>query len=125
MITNSKEYQLFTELLKQYTVLQILLKVIPLEVKELHHSRLKLSRLYCRILERIHQQVEKDIHQLRRQITQLGGCIISEQQERTFRLVTTKFRGYLYQHRYTNDVLRGECEKLLFCYLTGERGGER
>ncbi|EGL81658.1 hypothetical protein CathTA2_2844 [Caldalkalibacillus thermarum TA2.A1] len=122
MIMDLKEYQLFTELLKRYTVLHILLKVIPLEVQELRHSRLKLSRLYCRMLERVHGRVEQDIKLLRRQMAELGGHIISEEQEKTFRRVTAKFRGYLYQQRYANDVLRGECEELLLYYMTSERG---
>jgi hypothetical protein len=47
------------------------------------------------------------------------GAILSEKQEKTFRLVQSKFKGFSYQQRFSNEVLRADCERILALYMKG------
>jgi hypothetical protein len=114
-----KEYEHFSFLVKRYVELTLLLKIIPFDVRQLQQSKLKFIRCYDRLLEEVSLQIGKDLSILKRELNATGGVIVSEKQEKTFRLVQSKFKGFSYQQRFSNEVLRSDCEKLLALYMKG------
>lgn len=108
-----KEYQEFSQLIKRYVVLNILIKVLDHDRNVFKNSGCKLPRVYDDNLVEIQWQVENKLRQLKKEIKMSGGLIIEELQEDDVRIVKVKFKNYIYIHRYLNYVLQTECEQSL------------
>ena len=115
-----KEYQEFSQLIKRYVVLNVLIKVLEYDRNVIKHSGCKLLRIYDDNLAEVQWQIESNIRQLKKEITMLGGSIIEELQETEVRIVKVKFKNYIYTHRYLNYVLQTECEKILKVLLNNK-----
>lgn len=120
MVIYPKEYTTFAQLVKINIELNLLLKVLAYDIYYIQKSALKMNRAYCQLLEQIQLQIQKDIPIIRSRMSDIGGRIVSEEQERTYRVVQTQFRGYMHTHRFANDVLRTDCEQLLAYYTQGK-----
>ncbi|OEF98900.1 hypothetical protein BHF71_02945 [Vulcanibacillus modesticaldus] len=112
-----EEYQEFSRLIKEYVVLHIILKVLEYDRKAIRQSTCKFSNLYDQLLTNIQWKIEYDLRRIKKNIKKLGGTIISQEQQSAVRVVKTKFKGFVYTHRYLNYVLQAESEELLKTYI--------
>ncbi len=111
MLMYPKEYVEFSQQLKRYVVLHIMIRVIEYDKKIIQQSNCKLTRVYGEILSEIQLKIEFELRQIKRRMKELGGSIIEEQQQPTVRVVKAKFRGFIYTHRFLNYLLQAESEK--------------
>lgn len=116
MLMYPKEYLDFSQLIKKYIILNILLKVLEYDKKILKQSPFKLAEAYNETLTEIQWKIEKDLRQIKKNMRELGGTVIEEQQLPTVRMVKAKFRGFIYTHRFLNYLLHSESEKLFKVY---------
>ncbi|MFV9510216.1 hypothetical protein [Tepidibacillus sp. LV47] len=124
MLMYPKEYQEFSNLVKKYVVYHILLKVLQYDRKIGKQSSFKLARAYDELLSQVQWLIEKDLVEVKRQMKRLGGMIIREEQKPTVRIVESKFRGFIYTHRFMNYLLQAESEQVFKSYVfpQNERG---
>ncbi len=121
MLMYPQEYGEFSQLLKRYVVLNIIIKVIQYDRKVIRESACKLSNAYDFIFERLQLNLEKDIMKIKKRFVEIGGKIIEEEQQPTVRVVKAKFRGFIYTHRFLNYLLQSESERLFKAYLLQEK----
>ena len=117
MLMYPQEYGEFSQLLKRYIVLNIIIKVIQYDRKVIKGSACKLSNAYDFTFEQLQLNIERDVLKIKKRLTELGGKIIEEQQQPTVRVVKAKFRGFIYTHRFLNYLLQSESERLFKAYL--------
>ena len=117
MLMYPKEYEEFSQLVKQYVISHILLKVLQYDRKVIGQSTLKLLRAYDQLLDQVQWKIEKDLIEMKRQMKRLGGVIIKEEQQSTVRIVEAKFRGFIYTHRFMNYLLQAESEQVFQSYV--------
>ncbi|MFX0559984.1 hypothetical protein TEPIDINF_001399 [Tepidibacillus infernus] len=118
MLMYPKEYLDFSHLVKQYVILHIMLKVLEFDRKMIQQSACKLTRVYQDTLFEVQKKIEKDLRSIKRQMKELGGMVIEEEQQRTVRIVKAKFRGFIYTHRFLNYMLQAESEQLFKSYVS-------
>lgn len=117
MLMYPEEYPEFSELIKKYVVLNILIRALDYDKKTIKQSNCKFSQVYSENFIEIQWMIENDIRQNKKKIKGFGGMIIQEEQDDNVRIVKVKYRGYVYTHRYLNYLLKAESEKLLAEYL--------
>jgi len=116
-----KEYLDFSELVKKYVVLKIMIKVLEHDRQIIKQSFCKLAIAYDDTLNEIQWLIERELRQTKRAMKELGGMVFDEEQQSTVRIVRAKFRGFIYTHRYLNYVLQAEAEQLYRFYATPEK----
>lgn len=117
MLMYPEEYLEFSRLVKEYVLLNILLKVLNYDRKNIKSSQCKFNSIYGEALLKIELQIERDFISVKKRIKSLGGLIIEEEQQPSVRIVKAKFRGFIYTHRFLNYVLQAESEKLFKGYI--------
>ncbi|GEM_PF-1763601 len=120
MLAYPDEYRNFAHLIKEHIVLAILIRALQYDLKQFKNSNLKFARAYLTIFTYSLQQAENKLRQVKTKLREIGGQIIEEEQQEGVRVVTAKFRGFIYNHRYMNPLILAECEKMLQA-LTGLR----
>ncbi len=116
MLMYPKEYLTFSQLIKKYVVLHIMLKVLEYDRHMMQQSACKLANAYEELLADIQWRIEYDLRAVKKELKELGGMVIEEKQEATVRVVKAKFRGFIYTHRFLNYVLQSESEQLFRSY---------
>lgn len=122
MLMYPDEYNEFSHLTKRYVVLNVLIKVLEYDKKVIKASTSKLIRVYEELLTEIQWKIEHDLIQIKKEMKQLGGTIIEEQQHSSVRIVKVKFRGFVYTYRFLNYLLQAESEQLFKEYAMHYRG---
>lgn len=117
MLMYPKEYLEFSELIKKYVVLHIMINVLEIDRQTIRQSSCKLAKVYDDILNEVQWRIEKDLRLLKKRMRELGGTVIEEEQQPTVRIVKAKFRGFIYTHRFLNYLLQAESEQMLKSYL--------
>jgi hypothetical protein len=101
--------------LKRYVHLEVLLKALTRDRKQLDH--LKFADVYGQLLDQIMDQIIQEMAELRRYFRRSPGEIIEIKQGAGARKVDYKYRGYQHQVKYLNEFMRVECGEILKEYL--------
>ncbi len=109
-------YSRFMELVKQLVHLEVLLRVI--EHDRQHFSSLKMGTVWHSLLDKVIDDIVRDMTEIRREIRQMDGKILKIKQEEHGRRVDYVYRGYQMDVVFLNEWMKAECEKLLRGYLT-------
>lgn len=125
MLMYPEEYRDFARLVKKVTLLDVLERALRVDHLTVTRTPFKLRRPIERQFEKIKLQVERDLIAARRSLREMGGEIIEVQQLKDVREVKARFRGFLYTQSYMNELLRGECERLLSTYWITVSSDER
>lgn len=124
-----EEYKQFARLVKQITLLDVLGRALRVDQFTLSCASFKLQRPIEQQFEKTRKQIDQDLVQARRALRGMGGKIIEVRQRTDVREVKARFRGFIYTKSYVNELLRGECERLLSSYwvsthpFRGDGGG--
>lgn len=121
MLMYPKEYLEFSQLIKKYVVLNIMLKVLEYDRKVITQSACKLARVYDDTLTEIQWKIEHDLRHTKKKMRELGGTVLEEQQQQSVRIIKAKFRGFIYTHRFLNYVLQAESEKTFKGYVFAQK----
>lgn len=117
MLMYPEEYGEFSQLIKEYVLYHLMLKVLEYDKTVIKHSTCKLAGIYEETLNEIQWKIERDLRMIKKKMKEIGGMVIEEKQESSARIVKAKFRGFIYTHRFLNYVLQSESEKLFKRYI--------
>jgi len=104
--------------IKQYVLLEMVLRIIDHDVKAIGNSKIKLPRLYESILRGVQDRVLLDMADLRRMFRKNGIKIYEELQEKEGLLVKYVCRGYHHQLFLLWGFVKVECERVLKQYMS-------
>ncbi|MGZ0049871.1 hypothetical protein [Brevibacillus gelatini] len=111
------------ELVRQYILFGILFRAVMVDVEQMRPVPLKLS--YLDVLLELSRWAERQHHQLRRHLRQLGCTIVSARREDYAYVVHYRQRGYLREASYIIEVLRAECQELVGAWVRDHHQGEK
>jgi len=107
-----------SEAIKQYILLEMVLRIIDHDVKAIGNSKIKLPRLYESILRGVQDRVLLDMADLRRLFRKNGIKIYEELQEKEGLLAHYVCRGYHHQLFMLWGFIKVECERVLKQYMS-------
>lgn len=111
----------FETKLKRYVHLEVLLKVLERDKRQLGH--LKMAEVYEEGLDHIIDQILKDMADLRRFFRQSQGQMIQTVQLPQDRVVEYAYQGYRLKMRFLNEFMRVECGEILKGYMKLKSAG--
>ncbi|MCM3635410.1 MULTISPECIES: hypothetical protein [Paenibacillus] len=107
-----------SDAIKQYVLLEMVLRIIDHDVKAIGNSKIKLPRLYESILRGVQDRVLLDMADLRRMFRKNGIKIYEELQEKEGLLAKYVCRGYHHQLFMLWGFIKVECERVLKQYMS-------
>jgi hypothetical protein len=120
-----EEYDRFAELVRQAVMLEVLERVLVLDCARVGQLPVKMQRPLKRLWMETLGRVQEDLASCRRELNRCGGKIIAVRQLSDAREVQAKFRGFLYTQCYVNEIIRNECEEILWHYWSGSGKSSR
>ncbi|MFC6332546.1 hypothetical protein ACFP56_07900 [Paenibacillus septentrionalis] len=106
-----------SEGIKQYVLLEMVLRIIDHDVRAIGNSNIKLPRLYESLLRGIQDRVLLDMADLRRMFRKNGIKIYEEIQGKEGLLAKYVCRGYHHELFLLWGFVKVECERVLKQYL--------
>ncbi|GGE19347.1 hypothetical protein GCM10011571_21590 [Marinithermofilum abyssi] len=125
MLLYPEEYDRFAELVRQAVILEVLERVLVLDCARVGQLPVKMQRPLKRLWMKTLGRVQEDLAGCRRELNRCGGKIIAVRQLPDAREVQAKFRGFLYTQFYVNEIIRNECEEILWNYWSGSGKSSR
>jgi len=104
--------------IKQYVLLEMILRIIDHDVKAIGLSQIKLPRLYESMLRGIQDRVLLDMADHRRMFRKGGIKIYEELQQQDGLLAKYVCRGYHHQIFMLWGFVKVECERVLKKYMS-------
>ncbi|MCR8659085.1 hypothetical protein [Paenibacillus endoradicis] len=104
--------------IKQYVLLEMILRIIDHDVKAIGLSQIKLPRLYESMLRAIQDRVLLDMADHRRMFRKGGIKIYEELQQQDGLLAKYVCRGYHHQIFMLWGFVKVECERVLKKYMS-------
>jgi hypothetical protein len=105
----------FEAKLKRYVHLELLLKVLTYDRN--HMDDLKFADVYRQMLDKIMDEIMKEMAELRRYFRKSPGRIIEKKKEYGDYAVSYTYRGYQFEVKYLKEFIRVECREILKEYL--------
>jgi transcription initiation factor IIE alpha subunit len=93
----------------------MLLKVLTYDRDHMEH--LKFADVYRQMLDKIMDEIMKEMAELRRYFRQSPGRIIETKKEHGNYVVGYTYRGYQFEAKYLKEFIRVECGEILKEYL--------
>jgi transcription initiation factor IIE alpha subunit len=93
----------------------MLLKVLTYDWDHMEH--LKFADVYRQMLDKIMDEIMKEMAELRRYFRQSPGRIIETKKEHGNYVVGYTYRGYQFEAKYLKEFIRVECGEILKEYL--------
>lgn len=107
-----------SEAIKQYVLLEMVLRIIDHDVKAIGNSKIKLPRLYESILRGVQDRVLLDMADLRQMFRKNGMKIYGKLQEKEGLLVQYVSKGYHHQFFLLWGFVKVQCERMLKQYMS-------
>ena len=104
--------------IKQYVLLEMILRIIDHDVKAIGLSQIKLPRLYESMLRAVQDRVLLDMADQRRMFRKNGIKIYEELQQQDGLLAKYVCRGYHHQIFMLWGFVKVECERVLKKYMS-------
>lgn len=95
--------------------LEILRKSLEWDRHHLHDT--KMYNVYNLLLDRVIKQISDDLYRIKNQLQKQNATIVSEKQEPEERIITYRHQGYVFESRYSNQLIKVKCEQLFQSYL--------
>lgn len=106
------DYSYLTEeqLVKEYTVLNTLLKTVDYNRRVVPHTALKCKEVYIETLDRLSERICQQIIVLKQLLKEKYILIYSEQVSKQQVLIEYRCKGYHHQLKMWPDYLKGQVE---------------
>lgn len=104
--------------IKQYVLLEMILRIIDHDLKAIGRSQIKLPRLYESMLRAVQDRVLLDMADQRRMFRKGGIKIYEELQQQDGLLAKYVYRGYHHQIFMLWTFVKVECERVLKKYMS-------
>jgi hypothetical protein len=116
-LPSEKEYYL----IKQYTLLPYVLKVLERDKKAIYHSGLKTLHPYIALMSQATSELEYDIVQVKREMRSHGIRVIKEEHTDRKAIIHYVYEKYQHTSEYLLESMKDYIEGKMFLYLGVKR----